>query len=83
MAGKAQPRPPQTTEQGRATMSTDNHGNDQENLFKRPVPDPLYAPDTEGPTEQGDEEQDAEAIEVARAAVEKAKTEAVINHYRV
>jgi len=52
-------------------------------LFKRPVPDPLYAPDTEGPSEQGDVEQDAEAIKVARAAVEEAKTEAVINHYRV
>jgi hypothetical protein len=64
-------------------MSTDNDGNDQESLFKRPVPDPLYAPDTEGPTEQGDAEQDAEAIEVARAAVEEAKTEAVIDHYRV
>ena len=64
-------------------MSTHDSENDQEDLFKRPVPDPLYAPGTEGPTENGDAEQDAESIEVARAAVEEAKTEAVINHYRV
>ena len=64
-------------------MSTESFGNDQDSLFKPPVPDPLYAPDTEGPTDQGNAEQDAEAIEVASAAMEEAKSEAVINHYRV
>jgi len=53
-------------------------------LFQRPVPDPLYAPDSEGPTElEAADGADPESLKVARAAVEEAKTDAVINHYRV
>ncbi len=65
-------------------MSTHDFGDDQENWLKPPVPDPLYAPGTEGPTEHGEEDgPDLESIEAARAAVEEAKTEAVTNHYRI
>ena len=65
-------------------MSTHDFDGDQENLFQRPVPDPLYAPDTEAPKDQGDvDPADPESLEVARAAVEQAKTDAVINHFRV
>jgi hypothetical protein len=65
-------------------MSTHDFDGDQENLFQRPVPDPLYAPDTESPAEHGDASgADPESMEVARAAIEEAKTEAVINHFRV
>ncbi len=65
-------------------MTSHDFDHDQENLFQRPVPDPLYAPDTEGPTElEALDGPDPESIEVARAAVEEAKTDAVINHYRI
>jgi len=65
-------------------MSSHNSDHDQDNLFQRPVPDPLYAPDSEGPTElEAADAADPESLEVARAAVEVAKTDAVMNHYRV
>jgi hypothetical protein len=65
-------------------MSTHDFDGDQESLFQRPVPDPLYAPDTESPSEHGDSDgPDPESVEVARAAAEEAKTDAVMNHYRV
>ena len=65
-------------------MSSHASDHDQDNLFPRPVPDPLYAPDTEGPTElEAAGGPDPESIEVARAAMEEAKTDAVMNHYRV
>ncbi len=65
-------------------MSTHDFENDQENWLKPSVPDPLYAPDTEGHTEYGEVDgPDHESIEIARAAVEEAKTESVMNHFRV
>lgn len=65
-------------------MTSNDFEHDQDNLFQRAVPDPLYAPDTEGPTPQeAAEGPDPESLEIARAAVEEAKTDAVLNHYRV
>jgi hypothetical protein len=64
-------------------MTTHDFDDDQENWLQRSVPDPLYAPDTESHTEHDTDEADPESLETARAAVEEAKTEAVINHYRV